>query len=379
MNFPWYLSRSAGLVAYLVLFFVVVLGISIRTRGLDKYLARWKVTDLHTFLSLLALSFVALHAGVLLWDGFVGYSPLDILVPFATPYRTVWTAVGISTAYLLALIAVSFPARRWIGYRTWRTMHYFTFLAYLAALAHGVFMGTDSQTGWAQLLYISTASVVLILGLYRVYLWQSKERTVLIPVMDAAKVHRAPQATRRAAAAAAQRMQIVGRRASGIGVGAVLLSTVLFLAAGMGPFRWFSDSAAGNGTIAGVALAPTPPAALGFSDSFSGSATQTQSGTMINLALLATGTGQRDIRLDVELQLQQTNGRTIATSNRFQLMDGSGSILCAGQVAQLVQTGLSASCEGTGLFAGHRMDVEMQFDRGLGSQMTGTLDASEVG
>src|SRR6185437_15357588 len=104
MNVPWYLSRSAGLIAYITVFLTVVLGLSIRTRRLDKLVARWRVTDLHTFLSVLTLVFVALHAGVLLWDGFVGYSPLDILVPFATGYRTFWTGVGIASLYLLAVV-----------------------------------------------------------------------------------------------------------------------------------------------------------------------------------------------------------------------------------------------------------------------------------
>src|SRR6185436_4086433 len=104
MNIAWYLSRSAGLSAYMVLYLVVILGLCIRTRGLDRLVARWRVTDIHIFLSLLMMGLVFLHAGALLWDGFIGYSLRDILLPFSTGYRTFWTAIGIVTAYLLIVV-----------------------------------------------------------------------------------------------------------------------------------------------------------------------------------------------------------------------------------------------------------------------------------
>src|SRR5262245_48461132 len=73
-NIPWYLSRATGLVAYLLLFCTVMLGLAVRTRTLDRLVARWRVTDVHTFLSILVIVFVVVHAAVLLADTYVGFS-----------------------------------------------------------------------------------------------------------------------------------------------------------------------------------------------------------------------------------------------------------------------------------------------------------------
>ncbi len=406
MNVAWYLSRSAGLVAYLILFLTVVLGISIRTKGLDRLVARWKVTDIHIFLSLLTLGFVAVHAGVLLWDGFVGYSLLDLLVPFATSYRSFWTGIGITMMYLLVVVAVSFPVRRWIGYRAWRTLHYSTFLAYVGALGHGIFTGTDSRTAWAQLLYISTAAIVVGLVLYRIYVWRRREKTVWTPVLEAGSVRRAPASAIYAAREAAARLNVVENRATTIGFGALFLAGVLFFAAALGPFKWFNQDH-GNGGGDDIAAAqpaapdqgstnsgqtannqpPTQPAnpqaqapgASGFSDTFSGTTTQTQSGSTVKLTMVGNGTGQKSVAFDVELQLAQSERRTQAISNSFQLKDDAGAMLCAGEVQQLTNQGLVATCQGQGSFSGQQLTLQMLFDQGLASQVTGTLDATVEG
>ncbi len=149
----WYLARASGLCAYLLLCFDVVLGLSVRTRALEPWLTRWRAFDLHQFTGLLVLGLAGLHVVALLGDGYFRFTLSQLLVPLATPYRPLWTALGIIGLYLLAGIVVSFSLRRYIGYRAWRTIHYLTFVAFLAALLHGLFAGTDTAEPWARLLY----------------------------------------------------------------------------------------------------------------------------------------------------------------------------------------------------------------------------------
>lgn len=218
MNEAWYLARAAGFAAYILLFLVVALGLAIHTRASDRLLARWRVNDLHEFGSLLALAFVALHAGVLLADTFVGYSPMQILVPFTAATRNFWTGIGVISGYLLAIVVASFYVRRWIGYRAWRLMHYSTFGLYVLATLHGIFTGTDSVTAWGQLLYMGTGGTVLALVIYRVVPTGKQRRgTTNQPVRG-------------------------GHRRLGWGVAALGVAAVTLLAGGFGPFRWFGGA-----------------------------------------------------------------------------------------------------------------------------------------
>ncbi|MEO9254293.1 MAG: hypothetical protein ABI305_02050, partial [Tepidiformaceae bacterium] len=278
-----------------------------------------------------------------------------------------------------------------------------TFLVYAGALVHGIFTGTDSRLVWAQLLYISTAAIVVGLLLYRVYVWRRRERTVWTPVLDAGSVRRAPAPAIYAARAAAARLNVVEDRATTIGFGALLLAGVLFFAAAVGPFKWFNHSgdsetgadiatsqpADGGQTSANpgggnqpAAQAANPPDSSNtnvFSDTFVGTTTQTQAGATVNLSMVGKGTGQRAVAFDAELQLVQSGQRTEAVSNSFQLKDGAGTTLCAGEVQQLTDAGLVATCQGEGSLLGQQLAVQMLFDHGLSTLVTGTLDATVEG
>ncbi|HEX5503655.1 MAG TPA: hypothetical protein VFW96_13615 [Thermomicrobiales bacterium] len=164
----WYLARAAGLSAYVLLFLTVCLGLGVQLHFLDALLARWRTFDLHEFAALLALGFVALHALALLGDRYTGFTLPQLLVPLASPYRPVWTALGVLAFYLFAAITASFYLRRRIGQRAWRALHYLTYAVFLLALAHGLFAGSDAATSWARALYWGTAAAVAVLTVRRV-------------------------------------------------------------------------------------------------------------------------------------------------------------------------------------------------------------------
>jgi sulfoxide reductase heme-binding subunit YedZ len=163
----WYLSRATGLGAFVLLTLDVCLGIAIRTRVGEPVLARWRVTDLHEFTALLALGLTAMHTLVLLYDRYIGFSLVQLLVPLVASYRPVWTGLGVLSLYLLILTTASWYVRGTLGYRTWRALHYLTFGAYVLALLHGMLAGTDTGRVWARLLYWASAVIVGALTLHR--------------------------------------------------------------------------------------------------------------------------------------------------------------------------------------------------------------------
>lgn len=164
----WYVTRAAGVIAYLLLWLSTVWGLAVSSKILDPLLERTFTYDFHEFLSLLAIGFVVLHIAVLLGDRYLPFSLAEILIPFVAPYRPLWVGVGIIAFYLTLLVSVTFYIRRWIGIRTFRVIHIASFLSFFGAALHGLLSGTDSPLAAAQWMYAVTTLVVVFLTAYLV-------------------------------------------------------------------------------------------------------------------------------------------------------------------------------------------------------------------
>jgi predicted ferric reductase len=157
----WYLARSAGLVAYLLLSSSMVLGLVMSSRAKVSW-PRFAVEEVHRFLAVLTGVFVALHGGTLLLDRVVPLSLGQAIVPFTSPYRPFAVGLGVVAAELLAAVGVSNRLRPRIPHRLWRRIHYATFAVWLGATAHGLLAGTDRQDPWLiALMGLSVCSVGL--------------------------------------------------------------------------------------------------------------------------------------------------------------------------------------------------------------------------
>jgi predicted ferric reductase len=163
----WYLTRASGFVAYLLLFAALSLGLLMTGDVLGKRLARFRIYDIHRFVSLLALCLTLLHVFIVLPDAFIGFTLPELLVPFASPYEPVFMALGAFSFYLTAAVIGSFYALRRIGYPAWRMLHYATLAAFLLAFLHGVGAGSDSDGAWAPYLYAATGLAAFNLLVYR--------------------------------------------------------------------------------------------------------------------------------------------------------------------------------------------------------------------
>ncbi len=111
----WYVTRASGIVAYLLLWFSMVLGLGVTSKFLDRMLDRMFTYDFHQFISLLSIAFVVLHVVVLLLDRYLPYSIWQILVPFISPYRPIWVGVGVIGFYLTLLVTITFYIRKGSG------------------------------------------------------------------------------------------------------------------------------------------------------------------------------------------------------------------------------------------------------------------------
>jgi predicted ferric reductase len=162
----WYITRSAGITAYLFLWLSTAWGLALPTKLFDGWLGRAFIFDFHQFISLLALGFLGLHIVVLSADSFMPYSLAQLLVPFLSPYRPLWVSLGSLAFYLSLLVTVTFYLRQRIGQKMFRAIHMSSLLAYLGATLHGLMSGTDSALPAVWLLYLGSFLIVVFLTAY---------------------------------------------------------------------------------------------------------------------------------------------------------------------------------------------------------------------
>ena len=163
----WLLARSSGLTAYGLLTMSVLAGLVVKSRPFGRAVKAASATDVHRFLALLALGMLVLHGVSLTLDPAAKLPPLALVLPGLSPYRPLAVALGVVACELAALIFVSFSARRRIGFRNWRRLHWLSYLVFLASTAHGLAAGTDSSQRWAFGLYLGAVGAVVFATAWR--------------------------------------------------------------------------------------------------------------------------------------------------------------------------------------------------------------------
>lgn len=164
----WYLSRGSAFVALSLLWLSMALGLLITNKMARLWPGVPVSFALHEFISILGLGFALFHALILLGDHYIGYTLAQVLVPFSSSYEPVWVGFGQIGFYAMLIVTLSFYVRSHIGQKIWRSLHYFSFLAYLIALLHGIAAGSDGSLPWVQQYYWVSAGTLLFLLSYRI-------------------------------------------------------------------------------------------------------------------------------------------------------------------------------------------------------------------
>jgi methionine sulfoxide reductase heme-binding subunit len=163
----WYIARAGGVVAYVLLTFTVCIGIGLAGRARVPGFPRFAVNELHRFAGILTGTFIAIHVGAILLDGYVHFSIPQVLIPLAASYRTVGVAFGIVAAELLVALAVTNRLRTVLPRRLWRGAHYLNFAVWASATTHGIIAGTDNATIWLLATYVAAIATVGGLACWR--------------------------------------------------------------------------------------------------------------------------------------------------------------------------------------------------------------------
>jgi methionine sulfoxide reductase heme-binding subunit len=160
-NALWYTARGTGVVSLLLLTTVVMLGIGSRSGRPVFGLPRFAVSIVHRDASLIATVLIAIHVTTLLTDPYAHLRLVDLVVPFDAAYRPAWVGLGTTALDLVIAIVVTSLARRRIGVRGWRAIHWIAYALWPIAWLHGIGSGTDRGSGWYLALAIAASVAVL--------------------------------------------------------------------------------------------------------------------------------------------------------------------------------------------------------------------------
>ena len=163
----WYAARASGVAAYVVLSLVVSLGLTLGGKAQTRSWPRFSVEDVHRFGGLLVGSLIGIHVLTIAADSFLPFSLTQLLVPFTSTYRPLWTGLGIAAAEILLALAITNHYRKQLPYSFWRKAHYLNFAVWGLASVHGLMSGTDRGAAWLAILYGVSVAVVVMLLVWR--------------------------------------------------------------------------------------------------------------------------------------------------------------------------------------------------------------------
>jgi sulfoxide reductase heme-binding subunit YedZ len=163
----WLASRASGVVAIAMLSFTVMVGLTQGGRLPLGFKAR-DLTRVHEFCSLAAIVAILAHGALLLGDPWLAPTITQLLVPFQLDYRTFYTGVGITGAWIAVLLGLSYYVREHIGVKRWKTLHRFTIVAYAMSVVHVLGAGTDSGEVWLKAPLLASAGIVVVLFVIRI-------------------------------------------------------------------------------------------------------------------------------------------------------------------------------------------------------------------
>lgn len=144
----WAFGRASGIIALLLFTVTVLIGIVTRSGRPLPGLPRFSVALVHRNVSLLAVVFLVLHVGTLLFDSYAKLNPLDVVVPFLGSFKPFWQGLGTVAFDLVLAIVLTGLLRRRIGRRVFRFVHWFAYAMWPIAVLHGIGNGTNGTSGW---------------------------------------------------------------------------------------------------------------------------------------------------------------------------------------------------------------------------------------
>ncbi len=155
----WYVARSGGIVAWVLLALGLILGLLLSSRVLGRRASPAWMLSIHRYLGGLSVIFTVVHVAAIMLDDFVAFGWTDVLIPWASEWNPGAVAWGIIATYLAIAIELTSFAMRRLPKALWRGVHWLSAPLFVMATVHGYQAGTDA--GRSFIIAITAVSLVL--------------------------------------------------------------------------------------------------------------------------------------------------------------------------------------------------------------------------
>jgi sulfoxide reductase heme-binding subunit YedZ len=147
---------------------VVLLGILTRSGRTIPGLSGFVTAGFHRNAALVASSFLIIHIVTAIIDPYASIKIVDAFIPFVSSYRPLWLGLGAVAFDLILAIIITSLLRNRIGRRTWRGLHWFTYVMWPIAVVHSLGTGSDSSKPWLVAITAACVFLVVVAATWRV-------------------------------------------------------------------------------------------------------------------------------------------------------------------------------------------------------------------
>ncbi|MCU1501692.1 MAG: putative rane protein [Ilumatobacteraceae bacterium] len=145
-NWLWYVTRSTGIVATVLMLASLAWGFLFSSRETGTRLRPAWWLDMHRGLGGLALVFTAVHVVAAFADPDLGVDLATVFVPGAAQSQTTAFTWGVVAFYGLVVVVFTSWPKMLFRRRTWRTVHLLSVPATALACVHAYQLGSDAHT-----------------------------------------------------------------------------------------------------------------------------------------------------------------------------------------------------------------------------------------
>jgi sulfoxide reductase heme-binding subunit YedZ len=181
----WVFARSTGTAALVALVLSVLSGMALRSGALAWLSHNRGVREVHNLTSVVWVPLAFTHVIALMLDPYAKIGFADLLFPFLVSYGSFAIGLGTISLQLIVVVLVSTWLRSSLTQGGWLAIHRLSYVAFVAAFAHGLLAGTDfAQPLLAALAWV-TAAVLVIVAFRRLTASRrdqsARSKTVAIP------------------------------------------------------------------------------------------------------------------------------------------------------------------------------------------------------
>lgn len=178
-SWPWYVARGSGFIAAISLVILMLSGIGQMTGQTYRFLEPLTAWASHRALGIVFMVSIILHMFVFLFDKFIAFSFLDILIPWFSDFKPI-TFLGINLgSFYLALGVISFYFTLLIVAtslliinkkpKLWKLTHLLSYIVILFVFFHALLLGTDMTNGIIKAVWIILGNLISIAIIYRAW------------------------------------------------------------------------------------------------------------------------------------------------------------------------------------------------------------------